>query len=80
MGMTLREYLWQNKWRMSTVDFAKKVKMNPTHVSKVANGSIIPSMATAKKIEAATGGQCVWHEIMDLCEKTMAQKKRKQKI
>jgi DNA-binding transcriptional regulator YdaS (Cro superfamily) len=68
MGMMLREYLWKNRWRFNRKEFAERVGVIPTYLSSVAHGSTRPSISLAKRIEEATQGEVVWHELMEFCE------------
>ncbi len=77
MTMSLREYLWQNRWRFTQKEFADRLKITPTYLSHVANGGVIPSMALAKKIELETAGAIKWHELMDYCSTMLEAKKEK---
>lgn len=79
MTMSLREYLWQNRWRFTQKDFAARLKITPTYLSHIANGGVIPSMTLAKSIELETAGSIKWHELMDYCSTMLEAKKEKTK-
>jgi len=67
MTTSLRDYLWKNRWRFTAVEFARRIDTNPTYLSKISTGAIIPSMALAKKIQQETNNEVIWHELMEFC-------------
>lgn len=80
MPTSLRDYLWRNRWRFSGKEFAEKLDIDRTHLSKIANGTHVPSVGLAKKIEELTGSEIKWHELIDFCfESKHANKKSKKK-
>lgn len=76
MSTSLRDYLWRNRWRFNSKEFAERLGIDPTHLSKIANGSHVPSIALAKKIEAATDFEVKWHELIDFCFESKQSKKK----
>ena len=79
MTTSLREYLWRNRWRFTAQEFAVRLKINPTHLSKIANGAMMPSIQLAKKIEIETNAEVKWNEIMDFCYTTAEAKSERSK-
>lgn len=79
MTMSLRDYLWTNRWRFTQKEFAARLHISPTYLSHVANGGVVPSMPLAKSIELETGGAIKWHELMDFCAAIQEAKKEKTK-
>lgn len=53
-GMTLREYLDQQRGRISEI--AEKAGISGASVSRIADGKQNPTLDVLKRIEAATGG------------------------
>ena len=53
--MLLSDFLKKNK--MSRMEFSKKLKISPTHMSDVCNGKKIPSLKLSKKIIEMTRGK-----------------------
>ncbi len=79
MTESLRDYLWRNRWRFTQKEFAERLHINPTYLSHIANGGVIPSMQLAKKIELETGNAIKWHELMEFCNTIQEAKKEKTK-
>ncbi len=67
MKTTLREYLWKNRFHTFAYEVAERVGIKKTYLSNVVNGSVIPSVPLAKRIEKETNGEVVWHELIDWC-------------
>lgn len=79
MTVSLRDYLWKNRWRFTQHEFARRVGIAPTYLSRIANGAITPSMTLAKKIQQETNGEVKWHELMEYCSNIQEAKLEKSK-
>lgn len=79
MTVSLRNYLWTNRWRFAQYDFARRVGIKPTHLSRIANGAALPSVSLAKRIERETEGLVKWHELMEFCYSMQEAKLEKSK-
>lgn len=65
--VTLREYLWKNRFDVRAYELAQKVDISKEYLSAIVNGRYIPSVALAKAIQEATNGDVRWHELIDWC-------------
>ncbi len=79
MSRSLRDYLWQNRWRFTQSEFARRLEIGPTHLSRIANGAVIPAMKLAKKIEQETNKEVLWHELMEFCYTVQERRSEKSK-
>lgn len=55
---------WRRANDMKQAEIASAVGMSPQLISRIELGDIRPSMPTAKRIAAVTGGALTWYEIM----------------
>lgn len=65
MSVTLRDYLWINRSKITSSQLAAKLGISRSYLSKIANGRLCPSIDLAKAIQMETGGEVLWHEIME---------------
>lgn len=56
--MNLRTYLFVNE--MTVKDFAAKIDAEPTYVSAIKNGRLIPGRKIARRIKESTNGEVVY--------------------
>lgn len=78
MSMSLRDYLFRNRKRFNAEEFARRLEINPTHLSRIVNGNVIPSYFLAKKIQLETNSEVIWHELMDFCNSILEAKQNDQ--
>lgn len=79
MATSLRDYLWLNKKRFTQEEFARRLGIAETYLSKIANGYKVPSITLAKKIELESNGEVRWHELMEFCHKLVQEKNSESK-
>lgn len=72
--VTLKEYLWSNRFRMFSYEFADKVGVERRYLSAIVNGRYVPSVQLAKAIQKATDGEIKWNDLIDWCERTKAER------
>lgn len=70
--MLLDEWLWKN--RMTRTAFAELVGLQRLTLGRIARGSQMPSISTAKRIQEKTNDEVKWYEIMDFCWNNLPEK------
>ena len=75
MPMSLRDYLFKNRRRFHAEEFARRIQINPTYLSRIVNGNVIPSIFLAKKIQVETNSEVIWYELMEFCYSILEAKK-----
>lgn len=76
MESQLYTYLRSRRFFLSHREFASKIGLAPTNLSRILNGHTLPGVALAKKIEKATDGEIKWHEIIDDAQKCINERKK----
>lgn len=70
--MELWQFLAQEKhkdYKNTHKKFAIAIGVTPVTLSRIVTYKQKPGIPTAKKIQEMSGGQVVWHEILDMCSK-----------
>jgi transcriptional regulator with XRE-family HTH domain len=63
--ITIKDYLWES--RLTLKQFAEKIGVPYTHISKLANKRHVPEYATARKIQDSTDHRVDARELMLAC-------------
>jgi len=65
--MDLDYYLWKNKIKFK--DFARKLGIDPSHVSKLVQKKTTPSLIVAMKIHEESKGKIPFEEMISFSDK-----------
>lgn len=63
--MNLYDWLWSHRRVYTHKEFAKKLNISPSYLSRIINLKDKPSSALAKDIEKLTNGEVLWHDLID---------------
>lgn len=66
-GIDMKLFYWlrENKRFIKHHEFAEKLGISLTYLSRIVNCKQSPSVRLAKRIQEITNGQVKWHEIID---------------
>jgi transcriptional regulator with XRE-family HTH domain len=65
VSITLRDYLWINRAKITSSQLAERLGISRSYLSKIANGRLCPSIDLAKAIQMETNGEVLWYEVME---------------